>query len=152
MTIGFPRKFVFKEIKPTCVKRALVRIFSDLSVDLTRVVCSHIPATSLTQASFPHCFSQYPSNSACLCFPRTPSATLGCIMHLPQTVFLRNATKILLQEKLEFGVLVQVKLSFMSAYIIAVILKWMSRISSDLYPFMSEFKLPEPRSTTQNFL
>jgi len=40
----------------------------------------------------------------------------------------------------------------MSAYIIALTLKFMCRVTSDLYPFMSELKLPEPRSTTQSFL
>ena len=47
MAIGFPRKFIFRK-KKTRVKRALVRIFNDLSFDRTQVVCSHIPAISLT--------------------------------------------------------------------------------------------------------
>jgi len=37
----------------------------------------------------------------------------------------------------------------MSAYIIALTLKWIMRVSSDFYHFMSKFKLPEPRLTTQ---
>jgi len=56
MAISFPEILFFGK-KPTCVKRALVWIFNDFSIDLTQVVCSHIPATSLTLISFQHWFS-----------------------------------------------------------------------------------------------
>ena len=38
----------FLDKKTTCIKRALLRIFNDLTVDLARFGCSHIPAIFLT--------------------------------------------------------------------------------------------------------